>query len=48
MPNEMENSFAPGIGNAAYLCGNVHTDPDKISIFLLGLLPVMQPIITLY
>lgn len=36
--NEDETSFASRVGVDAYRCGNVHTNAEKISIFVNGLL----------
>lgn len=43
--NETENSYAYRIGDAAYRCGNVHSDNEKIIIFTKLLLPSVCQIV---
>ena len=44
--NEDENAFASRVGVAAYRCGNVHTEVEKIAIFVNGLLPAIRSIVS--
>lgn len=41
--NETEMDFATRINQAAYRCGNVHDEVDKMTYFVNGLLPEIQP-----
>lgn len=45
MSNRTKNEFESRLGNSAYRCWNVHTDPEKIQIFVRGSFPVVQPIV---
>lgn len=39
MPKETDYPFPSCIGNASYRYENVHSDPEKISIFVIGYFP---------
>lgn len=44
--NEDENAYASRVGTAAYRCGNVHTESEKITIFVHGLQPATRSIVS--
>ena len=44
--NEDEHAFASRVGVAAYRCGNVHTDIEKITVFVNGLLPAIRSVVS--
>ena len=44
--NEDEDSFAARVGIAAYRCGNIHTESEKIGFFINGLQPAIRSIVS--
>ena len=44
--NEDEDAFASRVGLAAYRCGGVHSESEKITIYTNGLQPAIRPIVS--
>ena len=44
--NEDEDAFATRVGIAAYHCGNVHTESEKIVFFINGLQSAIRSIMS--
>ena len=44
--NEDEDAFAARVGIAAYRCGNVHTESEKIGFFINGIQSAIRSILS--